>query len=180
VPLIVAKLRLVEKPTTLITYCIEGRNDAQQVKVNKPASQITLMEVKDNFPGASGVFLFKTFDTNGSHHWSIVIDNFAMVPSIDGEVFVQIKMKNRSKTVVELRCEGGIASYFRLDKPASEVTLVDLRPFYGGPPGIFLFKTPEGADYCWTVFANDNSPVPLYSEDMIIVKVKPIKRITST
>jgi len=178
VPLIVAKLRLIEKPTTTITYCIEGRNDTQQVKIPKPASQVTLMEVKDNFPGACGVFLFKTFDGNG-HHWSIVIDSFANVPSIDGEVIVQIKMKNRPKTVVELRCEGGPPAFFRLDKPASEVTLVDLRPFYGGPPGIFLFKTQEAEDYCWTVFANDNSPVPLFTEDMIVVKVKPTKRIAS-
>jgi len=95
-----------------------------------------------------------------------VIDNFAHVPSIDGEVIVQIK-------------HNGPPAFFRLDKPASEVTLVDLRPFYGGPPGIFLFKTQEGDVYCWTVFANDNSPVPLFTEDLIVVKVKPTKRISA-
>jgi len=59
VPLIVAKLRLIEKPITTITYCIEGRNDTQQVKIPKPASQVTLMEVKDNFPGAVVSFCLK-------------------------------------------------------------------------------------------------------------------------
>eukprot|EP01124_Arcella_intermedia_P002563 TRINITY_DN11397_c0_g1_i1.p1 TRINITY_DN11397_c0_g1~~TRINITY_DN11397_c0_g1_i1.p1 ORF type:complete len:289 (+),score=43.49 TRINITY_DN11397_c0_g1_i1:97-867(+) len=179
VPQIVAKLKLIEKPNTIITYCIEGRNDTQVVKISKPPSQVTLMEVKDNFPGSSGVFLFKTFD-GASHHWSIVIDNFANVPSIEGDIVVQIKMKNRAKTVVELRSEGGIPGYFRLDKPANEVTLLDIRPFYGGPPGIFLFKTPENDGFCWTVFANENSPVPICTEDLIVVKVKPMKRISNT
>eukprot|EP01125_Pyxidicula_operculata_P013162 TRINITY_DN4356_c0_g1_i4.p1 TRINITY_DN4356_c0_g1~~TRINITY_DN4356_c0_g1_i4.p1 ORF type:complete len:139 (+),score=15.79 TRINITY_DN4356_c0_g1_i4:462-878(+) len=134
------------------------------------------MEVKDNFPGAYGVFLFKTFDQVG-HHWSILLDNFASVPSLDGDVVVQIKMKNRAKTVVELSSEGEPPSYFRLDKPANEVTLVDIRPFYGGAPGVYMFKTHEvDGGFSWIVFANDNSPVPAFSEDLIVAKVKPIKK----
>lgn len=189
-PVIVAKLRVIEKPFTTITYCIEGRNDSQIVKIPKPVSQVTFLEVKDNFPGSHGIFLFKTMDATG-FYWSILLDNFAAVPSLDGEVVVQIKMKNTAKTVIEITEESGLnplglaspAAYIRLDKPATTVTLQDIRPFYGGQPGIFLFKTPDnsmGDQYCWTVFANEHSPVPLFSEDTIICKVKPVKRVNLT
>jgi len=193
VPVIVAKLRIIEKPCTTITYFIEGRNDTQVVRINKPASLVTLMEVKDNFPGSCGTFLFKTLEPSGiQYHWSILLDNFVPVPAIDGDVVVQIKMKNTAKTVIEITEElsagltgaGAVTppagpSYIRLDKVASLITLQDIRSFYGGQPGIFLFKTPDSAvgDFCWTVFANEHSPVPAFSEDTIICKVKPVRRV---
>jgi len=193
VPVIVAKLRVIEKPYTTISYFIEGRNDSQIVRINKPASLITLLEVKDNFPGSYGTFLFKTLDPTGTFHWSVLLDNFSPVPALDGEVVVQIKMKNAAKTVIEITEElsagltgtGAVTppsgpSYIRLDKPASNVTLQDIRPFYGGQPGIFLFKTPDGPlgeQFCWTVFANEHSAVPSFSEDTIVCKVKPVRRV---
>jgi len=193
VPVIVAKLRVVEKPYTTITYFIEGRNDSQVVRVSKPPSLITLMDVKDNFPGSYGTFLFKQIDAPNTCHWSVVLDSFSPVPSQDGDVVVQIKMKGPARTVIEISEElsagltgtGAITpnsgpTYIRLDKPASSVTLQDIRPFYGGQPGIFLFKTPDSAlgdQFCWTVFANEHSPVPAFNEDTIICKVKPVRRV---
>lgn len=158
--------------------------------MNKPASQITLAEVKNRFPGVGGVFLFKTsgmcsrlfilfsllspsatsfsfytwcslcllywwYSDAVSHHWSVIVDNWAQVPEIgDGEIFVQIKMKNKSTpdlrslftlpsevTVVELYEDNNTEpSYFRLSKPSTEVTLQDIRSWYG-PSGLFFFKT---------------------------------------
>jgi hypothetical protein len=73
---IVVKIKVLERRTnrfppvpdklaiTTITYCVEGRNDLQKVYVHKPASQITLAEVKNRFPGVGGVFLFKTSGTS--------------------------------------------------------------------------------------------------------------------
>jgi len=193
IPVIVAKLRVLEKPITTITYFVEGRTDSQVVRINKPASLITLLEVKDNFPGSYGTFLFKTLDTANTFYWSVLLDNFAAVPALDGEVVVQIKMKGPARTVIEISEElsagltgtGAVTpntgpTYIRLDKPASQVTLQDIRPFYGGQPGIFLFKTPDSAmgdQFCWTVFANEHSPVPAFSEDTIICKVKPVRRV---
>jgi len=194
VPVIVAKLRVIEKPFTTISYYIEGRNDSQIVRINKPASLVTLLEVKDNFPGSYGTFLFKTLDPTGTFHWSVLLDNFSPVPALDGEVVVQIKMKNTAKTVIEITEElsagltgtGAVTppsgpSYIRLDKAAASVTLQDIRPFYGGQPGIFLFKTPDGPmgeHFCWTVFANEHSPVPAFSDDTIVCKVKPVRRVS--
>jgi len=186
VPVIVAKLRVIEKPFTTIQYFIEGRNDSQVVQINKPASLITLLEVKDNFPGSYGTFLFKTLDPTGSYHWSVLLDNFSPVPAFEGEVVVQIKMKTLARTVISITEDLGQPgapaqpSYIRLDKLASHVTLQDIRPFYGGQPGIFLFKTPDspqGDQFCWTVFANEHSPVPSFSEDTIVCKVKPVRRV---
>lgn len=90
---IVVKIKLLERrkyhsahnlllATTTITYCLEGRNDVQKVYVNKPASQITLAEVKNRFPGVGGVFLFKT---SGSR-MPVLCDSFFLrcrEPSLD-------------------------------------------------------------------------------------------------
>jgi len=170
---VISKLKIIEKPTSTITYCLEGRNDVQKVHVNIPASQITLAEVKNRFPGVGGVFLFKTSDTV-SHHWSVIVDNWAQVPEVgDGEIFVQIKMKNKKVTVVELYEDNNMEpSYFRLTKAPNDVTLQDIRAWYGSS-GLFFIKTRETTGHSWTFFPHEDSRVPLWTADTIICKVKP-------
>jgi len=177
--LLVVKVKILEQPTTTILYCLEGIRDdsSYSVKINKPGSQITLLEVKNNFPGPCGVFLFRTPDPE-SHHWTVVVGDFGPVPFIDDRIVVQVKMKGKKKSVVELHVEGDPdPCYFRLCKDPTEVTLTDIKGFYGGPSGIFFFKTEDGNDYCWVLCTDDTISVPRYKDDSIICKVKPVKKM---
>lgn len=70
-----------------------------------------------------------------------------------------------------------------LQKPPNEITLGDIKRYYHGPEGVFLFKTMDDDDvlfpetqeekFHWTILTEDFLPVPVYPGG-IHVKIRPI------
>lgn len=94
-------------------------------------------------------------------------------------------------TIVSWYIEGEEASQtippaIILNKPPTDITLGDIKRYYHGPKGVFLFKTLEHEDgevlfteatdekYHWTVITDDSAQVPVGGAGGgIIIKVRP-------
>ncbi len=95
-------------------------------------------------------------------------------------------------TIVSWLIEGDEASTTMppaiiLNKPPNEITLGDIKRYYHGPEGVFMFKTledenevlllaettPQEERYHWTVITDDASTVPVCSTGGIIIKIRP-------
>jgi hypothetical protein len=60
----------------------------------KSASEVTLSDLKEHYPGPDVPYLVKTPDTTLSgYHWTVTIDHFALLPSFENEIVVHIKRK---------------------------------------------------------------------------------------
>jgi hypothetical protein len=93
-------------------------------------------------------------------------------------------------TIVSWLIEGDEASTTMppaiiLNKPPNEITLGDIKRYYHGPEGAFMFKTLEEEEafeptqderYHWTVITDDASTVPVCSSGGIIIKIRPTNK----
>jgi hypothetical protein len=109
------------------------------------------------------------------------------------EHFLESSKMMMVTTIVSWLIEGDEASTTMppaiiLNKPPNEITLGDIKRYYHGPDGVFMFKTleddevllglsdatPQEERYHWTVITDDSSTVPVCSTGGIIIKIRPL------
>jgi len=169
--LVLVKVRPFNKYPTTLSYYIEGTFDPLPFTtfLEKPPDQVTLRDVQATYKGQPGVFFFKELDSNSSPQWIVVDNRDAVVPSIGSSILAKVRLLPPSElgsSVLAFHVDGAHHPVtYRILKPASQVTMVDVRAAYNGPAGDFFVLS-----------GNQYIPAPA-SDDVILPSEKTLFRI---